>query len=99
MSKRILMLTSTWDGDYTRQIIAGVLDRIGNDDIEVHIFNSYDTAMEADFFRKGREIYDLPSPENYDGLIIALSTVESVKYVNRINEEFRKINKPVQIPC
>ena len=95
MSKRILMLTSTWDGDYTRQIIAGVLDRIGNDDIEVHIFNSYDTAMEADFFRKGREIYDLPSPENYDGLIIALSTVESVKYVNRINEEFRKINKPV----
>ena len=95
MSKRILMLTSTWDGDYTRQIIAGVLDRIGNDDIELHIFNSYDTAMEADYFRKGREIYRLPSPENYDGLIIALSTVESVKYVNDINEEFRSIGKPV----
>ncbi|MCR5830518.1 MAG: substrate-binding domain-containing protein [Lachnospiraceae bacterium] len=95
MSKRILMLTSTWDGDFTKQIIAGVLERIGNDDIEVHIFNAYDTAMEADFFRKGREIYKLPSPENYDGLIIALSTVESVKYVNDINEEFRSFNKPV----
>ncbi len=95
MSKQILLLTSTWDGDYNRSIIAGILDRIGDDDIELHIFNSYDTAMEADYYRKGREIYNLPSPDDYDGMIIALSTIESVKYVNDINAKFHSANKPV----
>ena len=95
MSKKILLLTSTWDGDYSRAIIAGILDRIGDDDIELHIFNSYDTAMEADYFRKGREVYQLPLPENYDGMIIALSTMETVKYVNDLNAMFHNAKKPV----
>ena len=37
MTKQILMLTSTWDSDYSRDVISGILDRIGNDDIELHI--------------------------------------------------------------
>ena len=95
MSKKILLLTSTWDGDYNRSIIAGILERIGDDDVELHIINAYDTAMEADYFRKGREVYQLPTPQNYDGMIIALSTLESVKYVNDINAIFHEANKPV----
>ena len=95
MSKRILLLTSTWDGDYNKAIIAGVMERIGDDDIELHIFNAYDTAMETDYYRKGREIYELPIPEQYDGMIIALSTLDSVKYVKGLTEEFCKYNKPV----
>ncbi len=95
MSKRILVLTSTWDGDYNKAIIAGILERIGDDDIELHIFNSYDTGMEADFFRKGREIYQLPTPENYDGMIMALSTVGSLEYVKDITQRFNSCGKPV----
>ena len=95
MSKKILLLTSTWDGDFSRSIIAGIQERCGSEDIELHIINAYDTAMEADYFRKGREVYQLPLPENYDGMIIALSTLESVKYVNDINDRFHKANKPV----
>ncbi len=95
MTKRILVLTSTWDGDYNKAIIAGILDRIGDEDIELHIFNSYDTAMEADYFRKGREIYQLPTPDCYDGMIIALSTLESIKYVNDLNARFHSHDKPV----
>ena len=95
MSKKILLLTSTWDGDYNRAIVAGILDRIGDDDVELHIINAYDTAMEADYFRKGREIYQLPAPENYDGMIVALSTLESVKYINEVNSKFHDANKPV----
>ncbi len=95
MAKKILMLTSTWDGDYSRTIIDGVLERIGDEDIELHIFNAYDTAMEADYFLKGREIYRLPNPENYDGMLIALSTLQSVKFVDELNSEFHSHNKPV----
>ena len=95
MSKRILLLTSTWDNDYNMAIIAGIIERIGDDDIELHIFNAYDTARESDYYNKGREIYKLPVPDRYDGMIIALSTLDSVKYVKGLTDEFRKHNKPV----
>ena len=95
MSKHILMLTSTWDSNYTKAIIAGILDRIGDDDIELHICNSNDAGMETDYFRKGREIYQLPVYERYDGLILALSSLGSSKFVNEISERFHSYNKPV----
>ncbi len=95
MSKHILMLTSTWDSDYSKAIIAGILDRIGDDDIELHIFNSNDAGMETDYFRKGREIYQLPEYEQYDGLIMALSSLGSSGFVNEITERFHRYNKPV----
>ncbi len=94
MSKNILMLTSTWDSEISNSVIAGVLERIGDEDIMLHIFNAYDDLMETEFFRKGREIYSLPNPDLYDGLIIALSTVDSVKYVDKIAGQFHDRNKP-----
>ena len=95
MSKRILMLTSTWDCEYTRDIITGILEKIGNEDVVLHIFNAYDNLMETEFFRKGREIYSLPAAENYDGLILALTSLASVKYVNDITDRFKSLGKPV----
>ena len=94
MSKKILMLTSTWDSDISNAVIAGVLERIGNEDYVLHIFNAYDDLLETEFFRKGREIYSLPNPELYDGLIVSLSTVDSVRFVNKITGLFHEMNKP-----
>ena len=95
MLKRILALTSTWDSEYSKATIAGILERIGDEDIVLHILNSYDNLIESDYFQKGREIYFLPDPDMYDGLIIALSTVETLNYVSRITSRFNKYNKPV----
>ncbi len=95
MSYRILMLTSTWDSEYSKAIIAGVLERIGDEDIELHIFNAYDDYQESGFFLKGREIYSLPEPDMYDGLIVALNTIDSVRYVRDITEEFHSHGRPI----
>ncbi len=95
MSRRILMLVSTWDIEFSKAIIAGIRERIGDDDIELHIYNAYDDLRPSDYFIKGREIYYLPDTEKYDGLIMALITIDSVKYVSEITESFRKLNKPV----
>lgn len=94
MTRRVLMLTSTWDSDYSKAIVAGIIERIGGDDIKLHILNAYDDA-EYEFYRKGREIYSLPDPERYDGLIVALSTVEAVNYVKGITERFHAKQKPI----
>lgn len=95
MSGRILMLTSTWDSEHSNQVIAGILERIGDDDIELHIFNAYDGLKGTDYFSKGREIYSLADPGRYDGLIVALTTVESVKYISGITSKFHEHNKPI----
>ena len=92
---KVLMLTSTWDSEYSNAIIAGIRERIGDDDIQLHIFNAYDDLTESNFYQKGREIYFLPDPEQYDGLILAMSTIQSVKYVGDITERFHKYNKPI----
>ena len=95
MKKRILMLISTWDLEFSKAIIAGIRDRIGDEDIVLHIFNAYDDLRPSDYFVKGREIYFLPDPEQYDGLIITLITLDSVKYVSEITKTFHEHNKPV----
>ena len=84
------MLISTWDIDFSRAIIAGIRERIGDDDIELHIYNAYDDLRPSDYFTKGREIYYLPNADKYDGLIMALITLDSIKYVSEITESFRK---------
>ena len=89
------MLISTWDIEFSKAIIAGIRERIGDEDVVLHICNAYDDLRPSDYFIKGREIYYLPDPEKYDGLIIALITVDSVKYVSEITESFHKLNKPV----
>ena len=95
MSKRILMLSSTWDSEYSKAVIAGIIERIGDDDIELHIFNAYDDLLEVNYYHKGREIYSLPNPKWYDGLLIAFSTVESEKLVSKIAAKFHEHNKPI----
>lgn len=95
MSGRILMLTSTWDSETSNAVIAGVLERLGGNDTELHIFNAYDGRMVSDYFSKGREIYSLPDPTRYDGLIVALSTVESIKYASSVSGKFHEHNKPI----
>jgi len=99
MPKRILLLTSTWGSESTKNVIDGILDRIGEEDIEIHIFNDYDSGRDSEYFVKGREIYSLPNPEHYDGMIVSLNTVGSIKhglkYANDIAKTFRDCGKPV----
>ncbi len=95
MSKRFAVLTSTWGSEYTKHIISGIMERVGDDDIELHIFNAYDSGKETDYFSKGREIYALPDPECYDGMIVSLSTVGSAKYAGDITAKFHDRGKPV----
>lgn len=95
MSKRFVILTSTWGSEFTKAIIAGVMERVGDDDMELHVFNAYDSGMETDYFSKGREIYSLPDPKDYDGMIVSLVTVGSSKYAEQIAAKFREYGRPV----
>ena len=57
--KQILMLTSTWDSEYSKEVISGILERIGDDDTELHICNAYDNLIRC------QEICSLAKEERY----------------------------------
>lgn len=95
MPKHFAVLTSTWGSEYTKHVITGIMERIGDEDIELHIFNAYDSGRESEYFSKGREIYTLPDPSFYDGMIAALTTVGSSKYTGEIAAKFKENGKPV----
>ncbi len=95
MHKKILMLLSTWDNEYSKSIIAGISDRMVDEDISLEIFNAYDDVEEIYFDRKDREIYTLPKVEQYDGLILTFNSVTSSGLISDIAEKFKCAGKPV----
>lgn len=95
MARNILMLISTWDNEYSKAIISGIAERMEKSDIYLHIFNAYDDVEETAADRKDREIYTLPNPEQYDGLIITFNSVDSAGFNIGMANEFKKLGKPV----
>ena len=95
MHKKILMLVSTWDNEYSKAIIAGIAERMADEDISLEIFNAYDDVEEIYFDKKDREIYTLPQIEQYDGLVLTFNSVVSTQFTDIIADVFADLGKPV----
>lgn len=95
MTKRILMLTSTWDIEYTRAVISGITEKIYEENLEMDVFNAYDNVKEIQYYDKDREIYDLPESSAYDGLILMFNSIDSGLLIKDISEKFLQEGKPV----
>lgn len=95
MAKKILMLVSTWDVEYSRAVISGISEKIYEEDLELDIFNAYDSVRYILYYDKDREIYSLPNTSVYDGLILMFNSIDSNALVNEISEKFIKQKKPV----
>ena len=95
--RRILMLSSSWGSEYTKTIINGIIERLKEeeDGYEFHIFNAYDDWQNYDYYAKDNEIYQLPNPEDYDGLILAFNSVVALEKIDAVADYFFKHDKPV----
>lgn len=95
MKKKILMLSSSWNNDLTHELIKGICERLGQDDVELHIMNIYDVLEPAGFYQKELEVFLLPNPSKYDGVLVAVNSVASISVVDEILEKVRKANAKV----
>jgi len=86
------MLSSSWSNDLTHELIKGICERLDQDDVELHIMNIYDVLDPPGFYEKELEIFSLPDPAKYDGVLVAVNSVASMGVVDTILEKVGKEN-------
>ncbi len=94
MKRKILMLCSVWHEDYSRELLRGIRKRMENEDVELHVFVSFD-GDGGDYKEKQQEIFSLPNIDNYDGVLIASISEGSFSIIDEKLEEYKKHNKKV----
>lgn len=87
------MLASTWNNEYMCKLIRGVERRIGREQIDLYIFNAYDIVENYEHQKKEREIYQLPNPEEYDGVLVAISSVGNIPIVQELVRPYQECGK------
>lgn len=89
LRRKILMLASTWNNEYMCKLIRGVKRRIGREQMDLYIFNAYDIVENFDHQKKEREIYQLPNLDDYDGVLVAISSVGNIPIVQELVKPFQ----------
>lgn len=95
MRRYVQMLTSTWDNKYLAALVKGISRRFADEDVGLHIFNAYDEVYEKDFYKHDKEIFTLPDPQNYIGMIVVFNSVDSANDIHDPVSHFHKTKKPV----
>lgn len=75
------------------KLIRGVQRRIGREEMDLYIFNAYDIVENFDYQKKEREIYCLPNPDDYDGVLVAISSVGNIPIVEELVKPYQKQGK------
>ena len=91
--RRILVLTSVWNIEYISKLIRGAQKRVGDDTTDFYIFNGYDIVGNRQREKKECEIYRLPDPEDYDGILVVISSADSMAMVEKLIEQYNKLGK------
>lgn len=92
---KVIMLTSTWDNVYCGETICGIEKRIENEDVRVDIYNVYDETQKDFVYYKQLELYTLPNLEDYDAMMLTISSTEFLHAVDNIRKEYEKLGRPI----
>lgn len=94
---KILMLTSTWDNPYCSETIRGIQKRLdeNEEEIKIDIFNVYDETQKNYVYYKQLELFTLPNLEEYDGMLLTISSTDFLHAVNDIKVAFEATGKPI----
>ncbi|HCM92485.1 MAG TPA: hypothetical protein DIS78_07985 [Lachnospiraceae bacterium] len=95
MRRYVQMLTSTWDNKYLASLVRGISHRFADEDIGLHIFNAYDEVFEKDFYKHDKEVFKLPAPGNYIGMIVVFNSVDAANDIHALVARFRDSGRPV----
>lgn len=82
--KKLLMITSTWNNTYVDHLLQGMLKRIQNTDIHLDIFNAYDVVSQSVYGQMEFDIFRLPDPREYEGMLVSVNSVKNISYIDQV---------------
>lgn len=94
---KILMLTSTWDNQYCADTIKGIKKRADEnpEEVIIDIFNVYDETQKDYVYYKQLELFTLPKLDEYDGMLLTISSTDFLHAVNDIKVAYEATGKPI----
>ena len=101
--KKIAVFITDWDPNAWGLLLKGIRDRAEMDDYDVYVFNCSGGAGDKRKHDKGEfHIFDLPRLEQFDGMIVAGSTIIPTSVVERLAKRIVKSGQPgitLEVPC
>lgn len=70
---RIAMISETWSDEYFKHILKGINECIDFHDVQIDVFNGYDTATSDTKQNNEMMIFSLPKPDLYDALLLSVT--------------------------
>ncbi len=94
--QRIAIFTNGWSSEYISNIVEGIRKKAGLDGVDLFIYTSYILWGESGARRSTKlNLYSLPDPSDYDGVIILANTYSASDEPDAILKLFRNSNVPV----
>lgn len=96
MGKKIAVFSSPWSGEHVGGVFAGMRQKALESGTDVYIFNSYGGYEGGEDFNGGEfRIFGLPDLRQFDGVLLLLNSVSSMKHIAEVLEKTRECG----IPC
>ena len=93
---RIAVFANAWSAEYLSQVLDKLAKKAAVDGVDVFVFTTFILPYEAEVQKKSQlKLFDLPNPEDYDGVIIFAHTFNSSLEMERIREIFRGCDIPM----
>lgn len=86
--RKLLMITSTWNVIYFDSLIQGILKRIQDTDVHLDVFNAYDVVGRTVYGQMELGIFQLPDPQEYEGMLIAINSAGNPPYIDQLVSTF-----------
>ena len=94
--KRILVYTNGWSFEYVNRTAKGMSEAAKEIGADIFMFVNYSKFSDSDEANEGEmDIFRLPDPDDYDGVIVMANSFNMEKEVTYIQKVIRKITVPV----
>ena len=96
MKKKIAVCANGWNYDSMLEALKGIQEYASKEDFDVFVFLSFASYSEHVSLMRGElNIYELMDPEDYDGVIVFSTAINSVETAVSICQRTREKNIPV----
>ncbi len=93
---RIAVFVNAWSAEYLSQVLDKLTKKAAVDGVDVFVYTTFILPYEAEVQQKSQlKLFDLPNPEDYDGVIIFAHTFNSPFEMERIRQKFKGCDIPM----
>lgn len=95
MRKRLGIFSGGWSGEFTQEVLAGIIDVTYKNDIDTFVFMNFSIRADMDFINIPEvNIFKMPDMRDFDAIILVGNSFNRQEEIDYLLSEVRKAKKP-----